>query len=91
MLARLNGHEPPLRAAGVALSEGHESLAANAEALLGTSPETRGTRIMVTLPTEAANDRGLVERMTRAGMDIARVNCAHDGPETWTQMIGHVR
>ena len=91
VLARLNGHEPPLRAAGVALSEGHESLAANAEALLGTSPETRGTRIMVTLPTEAANDRGLVERMTRAGMDIARVNCAHDGPETWTQMIGHVR
>ena len=91
VLARLNGHEPPLRAAGVALSEGHESLAANAEALLGTSPETRGTRIMVTLPTEAANDRGLVERMTRAGMDIARVNCAHDGPETWTRMIGHVR
>lgn len=91
VLARLNGHEPPLRAAGVALSEGHEFLAANAKALLGTSPETRGTRIMVTLPTEAANDRGLVERMTRAGMDIARVNCAHDGPETWTRMIGHVR
>jgi pyruvate kinase len=54
VLARLNGHEPPPRAAGVALTEGHEFLAANARALLGTPAGTRGTRIMVTLPTEAA-------------------------------------
>jgi pyruvate kinase len=41
VLARLNGHEPPPRAAGVALTEGHEFLAANAKALLGTPPGTR--------------------------------------------------
>lgn len=91
VLARLSGHEPPERAAGVALSEGHEFLAANAKALLGTSPGTRATRIMVTLPTNAADDPNLVTNMTESGMDIARVNCAHDGPEIWQQMIGNVR
>jgi pyruvate kinase len=91
VLARLNGHEPPPRAAGVAHTEGHEFLAANAKALLGTPPGTRGTRIMVTLPIGAADDPDLVSQMTANGMDIARVNCAHDGPETWTQMIDHVR
>jgi pyruvate kinase len=91
VLARLNGHEPPPRAAGVALTEGHEFLAANAKALLGTPPGTRGTRIMVTLPIGAADDPDLVSQMTENGMDIARVNCAHDGAEIWTRMIDHVR
>jgi pyruvate kinase len=91
VLARLNGHEPPPRAAGVALTEGHGFLAANAKALLGTPPGSRGTRIMVTLPTAAGDDVDLVARMTTGGMDIARINCAHDGPETWSRMIDHVR
>jgi pyruvate kinase len=91
VLARLNGNEPPPRAAGIALTEGHKFLAANAKALLGAPAGTRGTRIMVTLPTGAAADPDLVSQMTGNGMDIARVNCAHDGPETWTRMIDHVR
>ncbi|TPW12662.1 MAG: pyruvate kinase [Acidimicrobiaceae bacterium] len=91
VLARLNGHEPPPRIAGVALSEGHEFLAANAKALLGTPAGTRGTRIMVTLPTQATDDPDLVSQMTERGMDIARVNCAHDAPEIWQRMIDHVR
>jgi pyruvate kinase len=91
VLSRLNGHEPPPRAARIALTEGHTFLAANAKALLGTQPGTRGTRIMVTLPTEAAEQPDFVARMTASGMDLARVNCAHDGPEAWTRMIDHVR
>jgi pyruvate kinase len=91
VLARLNGHEPPPRAAEVALTEGHALLAANAKALLGTPAATRGTRIMVTLPTEAADQPALVSRMTTNGMDIARVNCAHDGQEVWGRMINQVR
>ncbi len=91
VLARLNGNEPPPRAAGIAPSEGHELLAATAEALLAAPAGTRRTRIMVTLPTEAADQPELVVRMTGNGMDIARVNCAHDGPEVWERMIEHVR
>jgi pyruvate kinase len=91
VLARLNAHDPPPRAAGIALTEGHDFLAANARALLGSPGGTRGTRIMVTVPTQAAWDSDLVARMTAQGMDIARVNCAHDDPTTWNRMIEHVR
>jgi pyruvate kinase len=91
VLAQLNGHEPPPRAAGIALTEGHEILAFNAKALLGAPVGTRGTRIMVTLPTEAADQSELVAAMAASGMDIARVNCAHDEPGAWERMIGRVR
>ena len=59
--------------------------------LLGTPPAGRAVRIMVTLPSEAAGDFGLVRRLIVSGMDIARINCAHDGPEQWKAMAAHVR
>lgn len=52
---------------------------------------SRSTRIMVTLPSEAADDPGLVRRMGHAGMDLARINCAHDDPASWERMIQSVR
>jgi len=59
--------------------------------LLGAPPAARAVRIMVTLPSEAATDFGLVRRIVAAGMDIARINCAHDGPAEWERMASHVR
>ena len=46
---------------------------------------------MVTQPTEAATNYDLVLRMVKNGMDCARVNCAHDGPEVWKAIIKNVR
>ena len=60
-------------------------------ALLGPSPEGRDVSIMVTLPSEAADNIVLVEEMLAAGMNVARINCAHDDPDTWTRMIANVR
>jgi pyruvate kinase len=59
--------------------------------LLGAPPKGRKVRIMVTLPSEAAGDFGMVRGLVESGMDIARINCAHDGPEAWTAMAEHVR
>ena len=59
--------------------------------LLGPVPSGRSVRIMVTLPSEAAGDFGLVRRLVTSGMDIARINCAHDGPAEWKAMAAHVR
>jgi pyruvate kinase len=87
VLARLNGNEPTERSAGVALVEGRQILAGNAILLLGAAAATRSTQIMVTLPTEAADQPELVSRMTEFGMDVARVNCAHDDTVIWQRMI----
>lgn len=59
--------------------------------LLGPAPATRETRIMVTLPSSAATDPDLTRRLIAGGMNIARINCAHDDAAAWSAMAGHVR
>ena len=45
---------------------------------------------MATLPPEAVEPE-LVDNLVAAGMDCARINCGHDDPEIWGQMIENVR
>lgn len=61
------------------------------DTLFGGHGDGRATRIMATLPSEAATDRALVPALVAAGMDCARINCAHDGPEAWAEMVARVR
>jgi pyruvate kinase len=91
LLAELNDREPIEPAAAVSLTEGHTILAHNTERLLGAGHSKRSTRIMVTMPSEAADQPALVASMVGSGMDIARVNCAHDGPDAWERMVSNVR
>lgn len=70
---------------------GPDSLGQAAAALLGGEPEDRTTRIMVTLPSEAADDPAVVRAFADAGMDVARINCAHDDPAAWARMARNVR
>lgn len=72
-------------------SAGRRALAAHASALFHGVAERPGARIMVTMPGAAADDPRLVETLVEAGMDIARINCAHDDPVHWTAIAGHVR
>lgn len=59
--------------------------------LLGQTPASRPVRIMVTLPGAAAGDADMVRDLVDAGMDIARINCAHDSAADWQQMAVNVR
>ena len=61
------------------------------KSILGDSPVERDTSIMVTLPTEAATDKTLIPEMLAAGMNVARINCAHDDELVWAAMIRKVR
>jgi pyruvate kinase len=42
---------------------------------------------MVTLPGEAGRDPRIVRELLAAGMDLARINCAHDEACTWEGML----
>ena len=75
----------------VGIQSSRRLLETRAAELLGAPPPNRGVRIMVTLPTEAAADFGLVRQLVVSGMDIARINCAHDGSQAWVAMAAHVR
>lgn len=63
----------------------------HAVALLGEYPVGRPVRIMVTLPSDAASDFAIVRDLVDAGMDIARINCAHDEALDWEAMALNVR
>jgi pyruvate kinase len=71
--------------ASKALMEAHD------EALLGPKPSNRAVRVMVTMPTEAADDYKLVRALIEGGADCVRINCAHDDRETWARMVDNVR
>ena len=93
VLRALRGDSGPwsLEAINEALDEGDKILSLNSEAIFGPMRQGRPTRIMVTLPSEAADDPDLVSELVHAGMDVARINCAHDEPVAWARMAAHVR
>jgi pyruvate kinase len=71
--------------------DGTKILDRRASRLLGEKPSGRSTRIMVTMPSEAALDYPLLRDLVGGGMNAMRINCAHDGPEVWEQMIRNLR
>jgi pyruvate kinase len=66
-------------------------LARRSALLLGRPRPHRQTRIMVTLEPDVIRQPDLIEQMLMKGMDIARVNCAHDTSREWDMMIQAVR
>jgi pyruvate kinase len=92
VLCRLAGRlaqAPPSQEAPSAIQDGRAVLDAHSATVLGAAGDARSVLIMVTMPSEAASDYGLVRDLLAAGMDIMRINCAHDGPEAWTRMVEH--
>lgn len=75
----------------VNIKSGGKLLDKHALQLLGVPAEKHGTRIMVTMPSEAASDTALVRDLLKAGMNVMRINCAHDNAEAWLAMIQHLR
>ncbi len=71
--------------------EGEQILKARAQALFGIPPAGRDVSIMVTLPTEAAWNEVLVKSLLHQGMNLARINTAHDDPELWQAMVERIK
>ena len=65
-------------------------LSTNSHNLLGPRPKKHHAHIMVTMPSEAADNPGLITDFLNSGMDLMRINCAHDSPEVLHRMIDHL-
>jgi pyruvate kinase len=75
----------------MSFAHGDRLLAEHTDALLGPMNTGRKVRIMVTMPSEAADNYLLVHNLLQQGMDCMRINCAHDDAAAWARMIGHLR
>lgn len=69
----------------------NDILGRHADALFGPPKAGREVRIMVTMPSEAADHPEFVRSLVEAGMDVMRINCAHDDATAWEAMCRHLR
>jgi pyruvate kinase len=70
---------------------GFERIRSQKRLVFGRDKTSRRVRIMVTMPSEAATDKVLIERLLEHDMNVARINCAHDDADTWQAMITNIR
>jgi pyruvate kinase len=70
---------------------GQERLLARTAELFGPPHESRPVAVLVTCPSEAADEPAFFARLAQRGVEAIRINCAHDDPDAWRRMIGHAR
>ncbi|MBD2355907.1 hypothetical protein H6G41_14980 [Tolypothrix sp. FACHB-123] len=90
-ICQADPHSLPPRPSLEEFFAGDRLLQQNTDELFGNKPEQRRVRIMVTLPTVAASNYGLVRNLLLRGCDCVRINCAHDSATEWSAMIANVR
>jgi len=82
----VSDHSPML-----SIKQGENLLKRNTNKLFGKKPSDRHTRIMVTIPSEVVDQPEMVEQFIDHGMNVARINCAHDNASVWLAMIQAIR
>lgn len=90
-LAVLAGDGPADFPDPAAITGDAELTARRRDALFGAREDGPSARIMVTLPGIAADGPAMIRDFVAAGTDCFRINCAHDGPQVWADMVGHIR
>jgi pyruvate kinase len=80
----------------LSIAAAQETIVSNSMALFGEGktvpPESQRTAVMVTLPSQAATDDGaLVRGLASAGVNVFRINTAHDDAAAWAAMAETIR
>jgi pyruvate kinase len=91
-LSALRGGEE--RRAGPSASEffsGERRLRSNARDVFGTTGASRPVALLITCPSEAADDPAFMLELARREVEAVRINCAHDDADAWSRMIGSLR
>ncbi|MFP4470959.1 MAG: pyruvate kinase [Bacteroidales bacterium] len=92
ILQRLIGEVYPVsERKTISVKRSRKILSYNTQSLFGRKAKKRRTRIMVTMPSEAAEEDVVVGRFIKSGMNCARINCAHDNPDIWKRMIDNLQ
>lgn len=81
----------PAYPAEEAVFNGAETLEREARFMFGSAQSKRRTRILLTLPSEAADDLVWMRALVQARVDCVRINCAHDDAVAWAKMIRNLR
>lgn len=92
LLARgMKGKAQPLTLRGQTWVEAELSLHRHSRVLLGQKPNNRHVYVMVTAPDSTEVSAAWVRQLLLAGTNLIRINCAHENPLAWKEMIGTIR
>lgn len=67
------------------------SIKEKSKKLFGPKPEERIPSLMVTFDSGFADNYALIKSLLQNGMNVARINCAHDDEATWSRMINKLK
>ncbi len=70
---------------------GKESLAKKSISLFGKKTTGSVPYIMITFDSDLADDYAKVKNLLQSGMNVARINCAHDDESAWFRMVQHIK
>jgi pyruvate kinase len=59
--------------------------------LFGDKKESGIPYIMITFDSSFADNYALIKNLLQNGMNVARINCAHDNEAIWSRMIQHLK
>lgn len=84
-------YNPPYEVVSIGHSKSAKLIKKHTSTLFNPGRHSNDTEIMVTMPSEAADQPELIKAMMQAGMEIARINMAHDDEYAWLQMVKHIK
>jgi pyruvate kinase len=91
VLRRLGKEIPATDLSNCTYTTGHSLIHRRAGQLFGHKLNPGIPFIMVTFDAGFAGNERKVEQLMLAGMNVARINCAHDNPKVWSAMIATIR
>lgn len=68
-----------------------QQMAEKSRILFGDKSDPVIPCIMVTFDASFADNYALIKNLLQNGMNVARINCAHDNEATWSRMIQHLK
>ena len=87
ILERLNKKFPRSEISTCDNKTGQKLLLKKSAKLFGAKKSKAIPHLMVTFDAEFSEDYSLIKRLLESGMNVARINCAHDNKEIWENMI----
>lgn len=91
VLERLGTEIPKSELSEIDSRLGIQQIQQRATALFGPKESQQIPHLMVTFESSLAKDYASVKALVLAGMNVARINSAHDQPAIWKKMIANVR
>ncbi|HEY4965834.1 MAG TPA: pyruvate kinase, partial [Puia sp.] len=91
ILERLGGIIPEKEKTFYSYENAVNDMQWKSQALFGNKKEATVPYIMVTLDSNFSHETDNIKELLVAGMNVARINCAHDDESVWVKIIDNIR